>query len=579
MSSDKLELSTQVSNNDLWIADWHVQTKCNRISRKGKTIRLEPRTMSALLCFVQNPGQVVTRQQLEDFIWPKMEIGYDALSNTIAKLRKSFEGKQKNTIIIETIPKVGYRLIAEVSLLSPDQTVSARRKYFRWEIATLITLLTLVVGGSVLTLSLRLDTNQFVIGHRGNSDQKKPTIAVLPFTNLSNNPEQEYFSDGLTDDLITDLSRMDNIFVVSRHSTFKYKNKSVTAQQISQDLGVRYIVDGSVRKSGNQVRLNVQLVDATSGNYLWAKRYDSNLTDVFAVQDQLAKRITQALSVTLAPDEQLMVVEDGTSSTTAYELFLKGQEHFRRQTREDFANALSYFEQAITIDPDYSRAYAALAALFWETRQREWDPVLGIDYETLRWRTIQYLEKVKNKPTEISLMTSARVHMKLGEYQAAIKFAEMAVSLAPNNADAHATLAEVFIFAGNSKRALQPIARALQLDPLHQAYVRYLRGLAAFGLEDFQSAVSPLEMALKLNPDYRRPALILAATYAMLGRTQEASGALSIYLSEYRGWWSNVNSTILMFFPFQHDSDRERLAEGFQRAGLSASQDAYAQQN
>jgi TolB-like protein/tetratricopeptide (TPR) repeat protein len=397
----------------------------------------------------------------------------------------------------------------------------------------------------------------------------KPSIAVLPFTNMSNDVEQEFFADGMTEDLITDISKVSGLFVIARNSVFTYKGKAVQVRQVAEELGVRYVLEGSVRRVGNQVRINAQLIDATTGGHIWAERYDGSLDDVFAMQDKITGLIVVALSVTLTGQELgSLAKETETSNPEAYDAFLQGWKHFKLETPEDFASARDYFERAITIDPNYSRAFAALAALYWETRNREWSPALGIGQMLLRQGAIDYLAKPGAQATVIGLMTSSKIHLKFGKDQEAIHAAEQAIQIAPNNAEAKGNLAEVLIYSGLPDRALTHIVEAMRLDPLHQAYLFYLRGLAEFGLERYENASVYLKKALKLNPDYRRPAAILAATYIFLDRPEEAAIALEDYLSEYDGWWANVPSMMTMFFPYKHENDRLRLSEGLYRAGV-----------
>jgi adenylate cyclase len=187
----------------------------------------------------------------------------------------------------------------------------------------------------------------------------KPSIAVLPFANMSDDPKQDYFADGMTDGLITQLSQVSGLFVISRNSTFAYKGKNVRPNQVSEELGVRYVLEGSVQRAGEQLRINAQLIDALSGGHEWAGKFDGSLADVFALQDKVTQNIADALRVKLTNAEQIALGQEETSVPAAYDAFLRGWEHYRRTTPEDFAKAIPHFEQAIGLDPHYSRAYAA----------------------------------------------------------------------------------------------------------------------------------------------------------------------------------------------------------------------------
>ncbi len=226
----------------------------------------------------------------------------------------------------------------------------------------------LVIGaaiGAIMMFYLRPSVEPASIEKMAYPLPDKPSIAVLPFTNMSEDSKQEYFSDGITEDLITDFSQISALFVIARNSTFAYKGKPVKIRQVAEELGVRYVLEGSVRKADNQVRINAQLIDATTGHHLWAERYDGNLGDVFALQDKITQKIVAALAVKLTAGEQEQVASKETTNIAAYDAFLRVWGHYLRFTPEDFAKAISYFKQAIEVDPNYGRAYAAVALTYW----------------------------------------------------------------------------------------------------------------------------------------------------------------------------------------------------------------------
>ncbi len=392
---------------------------------------------------------------------------------------------------------------------------------------------------------------------------EKPSIAVLPFANLSGDPEQEYFSDGITNDIITDLAKLHDLIVIASNSSFTYKGKAVRVRQVGQELGVKYILEGSVQKSGDTVRINVQLIDATTDGHLWAQRFEGTLKDVFALQDSVSNEVVLKIPAMVVTARQQPFERDETTKPMAYDAFLKGWQHYRRQTPESFARARDYFEQATTLDPEYSRAHAALAALYWRAHQREWNYALGTSFASAR--AMEHLEKASEVPTALKYMVTAEIRMKHGEYGAAITEAEKAVEFAPNDPEARNTLAQVLIYSGKPRNALEHIEHALRLDPANKGNALYLRGLAEFGRERFETAAEDLSRALALNPDFRRPAAILAAAYAFLDKKHEARAALDEYESEYPAY--GITSTVL-FFPYQHEVDRARLTEGLRRVGM-----------
>ncbi|UCE53866.1 MAG: adenylate/guanylate cyclase domain-containing protein, partial [Desulfobacterales bacterium] len=232
----------------------------------------------------------------------------------------------------------------------------------------------------------------------------KPSIAVLPFNNLSGDPDQEYFCDGMTEDLITDLSKISAIFVIARNSTFAYKGKSPKIRQVAEELGVRYVLEGSVRKADNQIRINAQLIDAVTGHHLWADRYDGNLDNVFSLQDKITQKIIGALAVKLTANEKKQIAFRGTDNIEAYDVFLQGWDHYLRSTPEAFRKAIPFFEKAVELDPNYGQPYAALALTYWRgSHTHYWTGMSGLS-SLLEGRLLarHYLEKAIKMPTSLS---------------------------------------------------------------------------------------------------------------------------------------------------------------------------------
>jgi len=392
----------------------------------------------------------------------------------------------------------------------------------------------------------------------------KPSIAVLPFTNMSDDTKQEYFVDGMTEDLITDLSKLKGLFVIARNSTFSYKGKIVKVKQVAKELGVRYVLEGSVRRAGNEVRINAQLIDASSEGHLWAERYDGSLQDIFALQDKVTKKIVAALAVNLTGEEEIerKIVE--TIYPNAYDAFLKGWAFYLQQTPESFSVARGYFEQAIELDPDYSRAYAALSALYWDAHIREWSPALKMDRPSVKKRAFEYREKAMISPTPLALMVAADMLMWLGKYDEALNQAKNAVKLAPGDAHVQLKLAEILTFAGQPQKGLKFVSDSARLDPHGKPRQLYVRGLAEFGLEQFDNAAASLQKALELNPGFAKPTAILAAVKGYLG-DQNAASILEPYSNEY--WGTAILNTVVAF-PYKQQIDKKRLEEGLRKAGL-----------
>ena len=397
----------------------------------------------------------------------------------------------------------------------------------------------------------------------------KPSIAVLPFNNMSNDVEQNYFADGLTEDLITDLSKVSGLFVIARNSVFTYKNKAVKIAQVASELGVRYVLEGSVRRGGDQVRINAQLIDATTGGHLWAERYDGSMADVFAMQDQVNQQIIAALSVELSGAEKAQWAQIGTNSLEAHDAYLKGWEHYLRQTPENHAIARDYFLQSLEYDSEYNRSLAALAALYWEVHIRSWAPALRESEFVIRDTVLDYLDRALVKPTALALVVESRVHVQHGKHEEAIATAKRALEISNSDANAQIALARALILSGRPSESYQAIDTALRLDPYGEALYLYFRGLADFGLENYASASTAFSRSFELNKNYALSTAALASAYGHLGQQEKAEIAWRAYVeSDFTEFFAQNVLTALSFFPYKHDIDKERMANGWRVAGV-----------
>jgi len=406
----------------------------------------------------------------------------------------------------------------------------------------------------------------------------KPSIAVLPFVNMSGDPDQEYFSDGITEDLITDLSKISGLFVIARNSTFTYKGKRVKIRQVAEELGVRYVLEGSVRRADDRVRINTQLIDATTGGHLWAERYDGKMVDVFTLQDKITQKIVTALAVKLTPGEQQYVVRKETENTVAYDTLLKGWEHYRRFTPDDFAKALSYFEKAIELDPNYGQAHAALAQTYWRGSELgwRWQMGLGVGWSEGRLLARQCLQTAMNNPTSLAHQVASAMNLYRRQYEEAITEAKRAIALDPNDHRAHWIMAWVLIYAGSPEDAVEFAKTAMRLDPHYAAPNLFLLGLAYFAMGQLEEAVNMFERALTHNPELRGLSAPLAAAYAHLARDEEARLALINYTNEWSWWLRSPNLLLVMqFFPFKDLEVANHLADGLLKVGLPGQPSGY----
>ena len=393
----------------------------------------------------------------------------------------------------------------------------------------------------------------------------KPSIAVLPFTNMSDDPKQEYFADGMTDVLITDLSKISGLFVIARNSVFTYKEKPVKLKQIGRELGVRYVLEGSVRKAKNEVRINAQLIDATTGGHLWAERYDGKMNDVFALQDKITQKIVTALAVKLTVGEQ--VVQERTDNVAAYDAFLQGWTHYVRRTPADFSKALEYFKRAVEKDPHYGRAYAALASIYCESTYRLWQSNLGVKWGEARYLAEEYLEKAMKYPTPLAHQVASRMNIDWQEYEIAIAEADRAIAFDPNDPNSYLAMAYALIYAGRAEEAVNYVKRAMRLDPQYPAYYLFVMGLAHFGMDKLEEAVTFFKRALERNPENYVSLIPLSAAYAHLGGGEKAKAAIV----ELKKALPEATVSLFMECPlwrYKNRIDKRRLLDGLRKAGL-----------
>jgi TolB-like protein/Flp pilus assembly protein TadD len=392
---------------------------------------------------------------------------------------------------------------------------------------------------------------------------------------MSGDPEQAYFADGITEDLITDLSKVNGLFVIARNSTFAYRGKARDVREVARALGVRYVLEGSVRRSGGEVRVNAQLVDATTGGHVWADRYDGDMKNVFALQDRVTRQVVTALAVELTKDDRERVARRGTGNAEAYDAFLKGWQHYLRQTPEGFRAAIDHFKKAAELDPKYGRAYAALAATYWEAYTRYWGTPLGLrSSRDLRYQAEQFLAKALRDPTPLAHEVASTMLLHGQQHDDAIAEAKRAIASDPNDADAYVALAGALSFAGRAPEALPEIERAMRLNPHYPSQYLYQLGLARFGMKRLDEAAAALERAISRNPeDYWSPRLLLA-TYGLLGRRPEAAKLMEAIKKwdAQRGGAATMDPMTIRassyWYPFANPADAERFAEGLRKAGV-----------
>ncbi len=395
----------------------------------------------------------------------------------------------------------------------------------------------------------------------------KPSIVVLPFTNMSNDPEQEYFSDGITEDITSDLSKISSLFVISRNSAFTYKGKAVKLPEVSRELGVQYVLEGSVRKAGEQVRITAQLVDATQDQHVWSERYDRLLQDIFALQDEIREKIVFALKVKLTPEEQQRFRQAPTANLEAYDYYLRGLALWNQALvvgkKEANAQARQMYEKAIALDPQYAGAYASLAWTYWIESLQQWTPDFAQSVE----RAVEMAQRAVALDNSLPFAhtTLGQIYDWQKKFDQALIEAEQAVTLAANYADGYATLSDIQVHTGQSEKSLSNIQTAMRLNPHYPDIYLFSLGFAYRGMGQYEEALAPFKTFLSRNPDFAPGHVNLAICYAELGRLEEARAEVataqklipSLSLETARQTW-----------PYKNPADLERILAALRKAGL-----------
>lgn len=355
----------------------------------------------------------------------------------------------------------------------------------------------------------------------------EPSIAVLPFANLSDDKDQEYFADGMADDMITDLSKLPGLFVIARNSSFAYKGKSLDVREVARQLGVRYVLEGSVRRLGDQIRINAQLIDAVTGGHLWAERYDDSFEDLIKVQDRIRSNVIAALSDELGYVKEPFRRDRGTDNSEAYDAYLIGWERLRAFTPQSIAASIPPLQRALEIDPEYARARAALAEAYFSLWRNRWGEAIGLSSLQLSRKFKLQLDLALEKPTPLAYQVAAKLEINRSNFEEAIGKAEKALALNENDSAGLIALATAYLYAKNPDAALVPMKKALRLDPKHGPDDLVLLGEIEFSLGNYREASRAFQRALVGNPTYPKAILYLASTYGHLGEQQKLEEAIT----------------------------------------------------
>ncbi len=401
---------------------------------------------------------------------------------------------------------------------------------------------------------------------RSPATDRAPSIAVLPFENMSGDPEQEYFSDGIAEDILTDLSKIGGLIVIARNSSFAYKGRNVDLRVVGRDLGVGTVLEGSIRRAGNRVRITAQLIDAANGAHLWAERYDRELTDIFAVQDDVTKRIVEALKVTLTPGEEARLAAAGTTNVAAHDLFLQGRDILTNATinRDGYEKVLALGERAIALDPDYGEAYAGLAFAHVFAYLNNWTPDPEEALQKAAKNADMAIRLAPEDPTVIHAKALVGAMQKNIAESAAAN--DKALSINPNHYDSLHLRGALNLYAGNPEAAIPDFELAMRVNPeMNHRGLQFL-GMAHLLLGNHETAAAMFRERIILAPDTDIGRAMLVATLGHLGELDEAQRI-----------WGELMEINPKYSPVEHvgrnfvDTEYARpIIEGFRKAGVLA---------
>jgi TolB-like protein len=503
-----------------------LDTERRELLRGTDLVAVEPQVFDLLVHLIRHRDRVVSKDDLLDSIWHGRAISESALFNRVNAARSAIGDTGERQRLIKTLPRRGLRFVGDVREECSSAEPSTHKASPR------------------------------------SSD--KPSIAVLPFLNLSGDAEQEYFVDGIVEDIITALSRNRAFFVIARNSSFTYKGKSVDTKHVARELGVRYVLEGSGRRSGDRVRVTGQLVEAESGRHLWADRFDGRTADIFDLQDQLVTSVVGAIAPQLEKAEMDRAKLAPTGDLAAYDLYLRGLASWNRWTKEENANALRLFNAAIVKDGDFSTPYGLAASCHLFAKANGWASRFDVE------RIAALVERAADIGMDdaVALCWAGHVHAYFfGDLDRALLLIDRALELDLNLAVAWQRSGWVRGYAGDSDGAIESLNKAIRLNPLDprvfltQSAMAFAHFIA--GRDD--EAARWATMALRIKPNWLPALRMMIASNAMQGQVEESERALHTYF----GIDPKVSiGKICEYYPFRRDADRQRLIAGLRIAGV-----------
>lgn len=512
---------------------------------------------------ITGPG-VVLAQRLEQLAEPSglciQSAVYEALPHRLPYDCRPM-GEQHLKGFDEPVRAYAVTVKTDAEIPSPESRASP--SYHKWIIVAVLAIVLIISGALVWLQTWKRVVEPASITQMAHPLRDRPSIAVLPFDNLSGDPELGYFADGMTDDLITDLSKLSGLFVIARNSTFAYKGLSIDIRDVGKELGARYVMEGSVRRAGDVVRINAQLIDADTGGHLWAERYDGSISNIFELQDNIMMKIVSELAVQLTAGERQRLAQQTTTNPQAYEYFLQGREYFYNFSKDDILKARELYQKAFELDPDFALAYAMLAWSYWFDFSNGWSD----DPESALTRAEELAQKAiaLNESLPVAHFVTGLVYRERKDYVKAVVEAEKAIRLDPNYPNGRVLLATVLYYTGRPEEGLEQIQEAMRLEPHHPHNYPFHEGQAYFILERYDEAISTFKHGLEMNPTSQRLRLWLAAAHAQAGQEDYAAWELDeVLMADPDLTLSRIEGA----YPFSYSADMENFLDALRKAGL-----------
>jgi adenylate cyclase len=482
--------------------------------RSGQAVLLRPQAFAVLTYLTENANRLVTKDELMAAVWPGISVTDDSLVQCVHEIRRAI-GDETHAIL-KTAPKRGYRLDLPAQAAAPAPHSPARRG-------------ALAALGVAVALVAALLVWWNPHGGVAPAGAEAPVVAVLPFQNLGGDPEQVYFADGITDDLITDLSKISGILVIARNSVWHYRDRSVDVRQVAAGLGARYVLEGSVRREGGRVRINAQLIDAHAGHHVWADRYDGTLGDVLALQDKVIGSIVAALAIELTSAEAATAGVLETANPLAYDALLRGRDLLRRDSEAETLEAIAEFERAIDLDPDYGQAHAALAAAQWRIVLSYWSSTAGAGWQHAYEALLKSLAESRKRPSALAYAVSAQLLSQQGRYDEAFADVERAMALAPGDPDNHVARASILNATGRAIDAEAEVRAAMRADPQFAPASLRVLAISLFNQGKYAEAAETLERVTSQGSDVAVDYATLISALGHLGRFDAVPALIERY--------------------------------------------------